>query len=526
MSKPKKKTIVRYELPDGKRCQKGTPGAVKRRAESEKYYARVTVRGKEKSIPLCAHYQASCEMLKRVQVQAAEGRLDIEDEAGKHKGKTFPALLEEWRADIVTGGTSAEHAEQQVLRCQAVFDVARWPGPSAVDAVELRDAVQQVRAARGLSDKTHAHYVAAVRQFGRWLADNNRAKRNPFEKLAPVKGIKKSRPRREFTPEELDALLESARRGDEWSGLTGEARAWLYLTAAVTGLRASELASMTPASFTWGSQPLAFVSGEFTKNKKDAIQPIPLALAEPLSTWIKACPAGVRVWPGVWADQKRGGRLLKRDARYARKAWLAAAATAEERAERAASDFLLPKNAKGETIDFHALRHTYISQLARSGVSPKVLMDLARHGKLDMSLGTYSHAGDAEKREGVSRAWGTGLGCRMVAAPPRSPVESGEVLYSTPPVATIADATPETPQKRGGRRRVKPGEAVESGAGTPDASGGFPGSPPSTTTCRPTSRRASTACSRPPRPAAWPSARATPGSSRPTRRILSSIPCS
>ena len=42
-------------------------------------------------------------------------------------------------------------------------------------------------------------------------------------------------------------------------------------------------------------------------------------------------------------------------------------------------------------MDFHALRHTYCSWLAASGISPKELMTLARHTDARLTLGRYSH---------------------------------------------------------------------------------------------------------------------------------------
>ena len=206
MSKPKKQAITRYELPDGTRCPAGTPGAVARRHLSEKYYARIVVNGKEKSVPLCAHFQASCEMLKRMQVEAAEGRLDIADDTCKHRGMSLSVLLGEWRADTVNGGATEDHAVLRVVRCQAVFDAAGWKFPKVIDLPDLRAAIQRLRTARGMSDQTHAHHVAALRQFGGWLTENHRTKKNPFMKLDPVTNVRQVRPRRERTSSRPELL--------------------------------------------------------------------------------------------------------------------------------------------------------------------------------------------------------------------------------------------------------------------------------------------------------------------------------
>ena len=41
--------------------------------------------------------------------------------------------------------------------------------------------------------------------------------------------------------------------------------------------------------------------------------------------------------------------------------------------------------------DFHALRHTYLSRLGRSGASPKAMQRLARHTTVELTLGKYTH---------------------------------------------------------------------------------------------------------------------------------------
>ncbi len=45
----------------------------------------------------------------------------------------------------------------------------------------------------------------------------------------------------------------------------------------------------------------------------------------------------------------------------------------------------------GRVADFHALRHTFISNWARSGVHPKVAQSLARHSTITLTMDRYSH---------------------------------------------------------------------------------------------------------------------------------------
>ena len=43
--------------------------------------------------------------------------------------------------------------------------------------------------------------------------------------------------------------------------------------------------------------------------------------------------------------------------------------------------------------DFHANRHTFITNLERAGVSPRVAQTLARHSDIRLTMGIYTHIG-------------------------------------------------------------------------------------------------------------------------------------
>lgn len=45
---------------------------------------------------------------------------------------------------------------------------------------------------------------------------------------------------------------------------------------------------------------------------------------------------------------------------------------------------------RGRTLDFYALRSTFITSLARSGVSPKLAQSLTRHSDINLTMNTYT----------------------------------------------------------------------------------------------------------------------------------------
>jgi hypothetical protein len=58
-------------------------------------------------------------------------------------------------------------------------------------------------------------------------------------------------------------------------------------------------------------------------------------------------------------------------------------------------------DARGKVADFHSLRHTFITNLQRAGVSPRVAQSLARHSTITLTMGTYTHIGVYDERAGI-----------------------------------------------------------------------------------------------------------------------------
>ena len=59
---------------------------------------------------------------------------------------------------------------------------------------------------------------------------------------------------------------------------------------------------------------------------------------------------------------------------------------------RQESSFLMYQDHDGRFADFHAARHTYISQIVAGGSSVKVAQELARHSTSRLTIDRYAHA--------------------------------------------------------------------------------------------------------------------------------------
>ena len=69
---------------------------------------------------------------------------------------------------------------------------------------------------------------------------------------------------------------------------------------------------------------------------------------------------------------------------------------------------MLYKDHQGRYADLHANRHTFITNLARAGVSPKTAQTLARHSDIRLTMNVYTHRLDGKGggRSAAPRALG------------------------------------------------------------------------------------------------------------------------
>lgn len=136
-----------------------------------------------------------------------------------------------------------------------------------------------------------------------------------------------------------------------------------------------------------------------------------------------------RLWPGKWYRQ--AGEILQRDLASARAAWLKGAKQPAERKRREQSGFLRDVDAAGQVLDFHSLRHGFITKLVMANVPPKVAQALARHSTIMLTMDRYTHLemGDLVEAVGGCQKWG--------AETPFNPGETGRRTASIEPKRSL-----------------------------------------------------------------------------------------
>jgi hypothetical protein len=139
----------------------------------------------------------------------------------------------------------------------------------------------------------------------------------------------------------------------------------------------------------------------------------------------------------------------------------------ERRARRDDRDFLLPRDGGGLVLDFHSFRHGYVTAICRANVSPRVMMELARHSDPRLTMKRYSRVAvadsaaalaclprltagpDIEAQAVTLRATGSDAATAAQAAPD---LRRGDDPSAVDPMGQPDQvAAPESPQERPGR---------------------------------------------------------------------------
>lgn len=289
--------------------------------------------------------------------------------------------LTDWRAALLAKGTTQRHADLVVGRVRKILDgcgftfygqinggrVAEYLAGLREDRTDTGGETETVT--RGISAQTHNFYVTAIGSFCRWMIRERRATDNPVGHL-PTLNVKldRRRDRRALTVDELRRLLTTTTAGPARYGMTGAERAMMYRVAVETGLRANEIRTLTRASFDLSGRTVT-VAAAYSKHRRQDVLPIRLSLADALRDFLAGLVPAAQVF-----------RLPERRHH----------AAAMFRQDIEAAD-IEPVDDDGRVVDFHALRHTFISSLATGGVHPKVAQALARHSTITLTMDRYTH---------------------------------------------------------------------------------------------------------------------------------------
>ena len=240
-------------------------------------------------------------------IKIKNGDIDPKAEAYRvHEGRSLADHLADFERSIHAKDATPKYVHMVVQRTRRMLDLAKAKRVSDLSLSKTLDAVQALRDA-GLSQESINHHVRGAKGFSRWLWRDGRAREHHLAHLATSSAESDRRHvRRLLSPDEAARVVQAAETGPEAGNLTGPDRAILYALALGTGFRAKELGTLTPERFNLDSDtPTVVGKSAYTKNGKEAVQPLAQSLADRLRPWLATKPPGRPVFDGLTQRRPR-----------------------------------------------------------------------------------------------------------------------------------------------------------------------------------------------------------------------------
>jgi integrase len=323
--------------------------------------------------------------------------------------KQAKRTLTEHVADFETGFRAKEvredYREGRLRHLRDFFATLGGDRLSDLDGTQANRWLTSIRET-GVSARTVNKRRAALVQFGRWLV---RERRLPFDPFVGLKSLNaeadRRHVRRALTEDELLRLLEVARtrplenarkervnKGvteEEAARLTkiGETRALIYSFAAGTGLRHGEWRRARWCDIDF-ERRIVNIPAASAKSRRNQFVPLRDDLVEALNSRRGEAAPTDPVFPSDEFPTLRTYKLDLLAAGIAKKDENGNITTADE---------------EGRIVDFHALRTTFASSLAKAGVHPRAAQALMRHSSVELTMKAYTDVCLLDLRADVER---------------------------------------------------------------------------------------------------------------------------
>jgi integrase len=297
-------------------------------------------------------------------------------------GKSLAEHLADYKSALEGEGLTDSHIVHAHGRVKKVIDGCSLRTWQDLTPDKVREWLNTKWKAEELSGTTANYYLRDLKTFCRWMVRNGRARENP---LNAVDGVSKKAlaqeehlERRALSVNEIGRLLTATAAAPLRFGCSGQERALIYRLALETGLRAGEIGALTRQDFRLDDKCAAVAAkAGTTKNSKIAHLPLRSETVALLREHLANKLPNAKAF--AMPESTQTAEMIRVD--------LGAAS--------------IPDEVAGQTVDFHALRHTFCTMLANSGVHPKVAQDLARHSDINLTMSRYSHTVLEQRAEAV-----------------------------------------------------------------------------------------------------------------------------
>ncbi|MCR4411312.1 MAG: tyrosine-type recombinase/integrase [Thermoguttaceae bacterium] len=397
--------------------------------------------GRLRRVPLSVDKQCAQAMLTRITRQVEREKAGLVDPTEEQRKRPLAEHLHEFESYLRNRGVALRGLRETMRMLRRIATESQWRWIADISASAALEFLGGLRR-NGLSAQTYNHYLKAAKQFTRWLVRDHRTPVDPLAHLSRLNILLDRRhDRRALSPDEFARLIAAARGGKRIEGLHGPDRAMLYVVAAWTGFRKAEIGSLTLRSLRLDDDPpTATIAACYSKHRRQDTQILHPELVRQLKAWLatkrnissdKPLFSISRRFPG--GIERKTYKMIELDLRAARDQWLDEVKDdAAETERRLKTDFLCYCNHDGLFADFHSLRHLFITNLERAGLSPKMAQTLARHSDIRLTLGVYTHVGLHDQSAAINTLPGPPAGDGATG-----PAATPDLLQTPPPQGGI-----------------------------------------------------------------------------------------
>jgi len=293
-------------------------------------------------------------------------------------GKLLLTHLEDFCEGLAADGRKEYYKNQTKRHIETILAGCQFKIWSDIDGNKVKTFLAKSRGSDGYGERTYNSYLRAFKMFCAWLLREDRvAGSDPMKGHSLLKQTEFRKRRRALTLEEIQRLLEATEAAPERYNMTGHERALVYRLALQTGMRAGEIKSLTKASFDFEANPATVhVKPADTKGKRPADLILMKETVELLHEYLSNKEPQDKAFS--MPHKSNTADMLQADLK----------------------DAEIPyTDDAGRDVDFHSLRHSFITNLARAGVHPSDAMALARHSTITLTMNFYTHT----KRESLRK---------------------------------------------------------------------------------------------------------------------------
>lgn len=394
----------------------GRDGVVRIANRTATYYARYRdAKGQMRDVATgCRDETAARAMLadlvRRAELVKANVITPAEDVIANHQDTPLIEHVEAWLAHLEAKGVTAGRIKTNRQRFTQVARDCGFARLTDMDGIDLEKWMLS-EAKAGMSAGSRNGYREACVGLANWAVRARRLGENPFAYVPKADARADCRrKRRALTEQELMRLLDAARRRPLLVAMTiqhgknkgkalarvkpgarerlerlGHERALIYKTLVLTGLRKGELASITIGQLELeGPYPRAILHAADEKNRQGSEIPLRADLVTDIRQWLAEKLLTAR-------QEALRHRQSPPEALAPETPVLTVPTALVKILDRDLSLAGIPKkDARGWTVDVHAMRHTFGTLLSRGNVAPRTAQAAMRHSSIDLTMNVYT----------------------------------------------------------------------------------------------------------------------------------------